>query len=58
MDEWDVMQQPRCPQCGTVMRDVLNEFECGGCGLVVVNGVDLGIDPPPPTFDGPSIHGG
>ncbi len=31
-DPFDGGEQPNCPACGTVMRDVNGGYVCGGCG--------------------------
>jgi len=28
-----VFAQPRCPECGTVLRDTATGFSCGSCAL-------------------------
>lgn len=55
MDPFDDAQQPRCPECGTVMRDVPGGWKCGGCGHADYPAIDGRQQP---TFDGPSINGG
>ena len=51
-------QQPRCPTCGTVMRDIPGGFVCGGCGHVDDRAAELSAVQMPPEFDGPAIQGG
>lgn len=53
MDDLDAEQQPRCPECGIVMRDVAGGWKCPECGeTMTADVVDV------PRFDGPSIRGG
>ncbi|MFF2631944.1 hypothetical protein ACFVR6_03585 [Microbacterium sp. NPDC058021] len=33
MDEFDDVAQPRCPECGTVLRHAPKGFVCATCGL-------------------------
>lgn len=50
----DGAQQPACPECGIVMRDIPGAWQCPHCGhLQLHDDIEL-----PPEFDGPSIHGG
>lgn len=50
--------QPRCPHCGTVMRDDPAGFRCGGCGHLEDYLAELDAVVLPPEFDGPHIQGG
>lgn len=54
-DPFDDAQQPRCPKCGTLMRDVPGGWQCAGCGHSEYPSLD---GRPQPTFDGPSVAGG
>lgn len=45
MDELDDIAQPRCPECGTVLRDIVAGFECATCGLVFVGSADFNAEP-------------
>ena len=36
----DEFTQPRCPHCGTVLRDVRGGYECGSCELRFLPNVD------------------
>jgi hypothetical protein len=58
MDDLDAGAQPRCPDDGTVMRDLPGGWACGECDrdFTVLGTPVETIDPP--GFDGPSIHGG
>jgi len=31
MDDIDLAEQPRCPACGTVLRDTIKGYVCGHC---------------------------
>lgn len=50
--------QPRCPSCGTVMRDHPKGFICGGCEHLEDHAAELDAVVIPPDFDGPAILGG
>ncbi|WP_164478100.1 TFIIB-type zinc ribbon-containing protein [Microbacterium sp. ABRD28] len=50
----DLIEQPRCPNCGVVMRDEPGAYRCPACGRVI----EVADVPPAPVFDGPAIHGG
>lgn len=54
----DDLAQPRCPHCGTVLRDHPAGFRCGGCGHLEDHTAELDAVAIPPEFDGPSIQGG
>lgn len=56
MDLFDAAEQPRCPECGVVMRDVPGGWQCPSCGHANFPKLDRIVIPPP--FRGPSIHGG
>jgi ribosomal protein S27AE len=56
MDVLDIAQ-PRCPNCGTVMRGHPRGFVCA-CGHVEDHGAELDAVVIPPDFDGPTLHGG
>ncbi len=54
---WDDVEagtQPRCPECGVVMRDDPAGAVCPECGLTQPHD-DVVM---PPEFDGPSLYGG
>ena len=34
MDFLDGLEQPKCPECGTVLRDVEAGYECKSCVLL------------------------
>jgi ribosomal protein S27AE len=34
MDDLAGLEQPKCPQCGTVLADVKGGYECKTCGLL------------------------
>jgi hypothetical protein len=36
IDALDDAQQPRCPHCGTVLRDDRGGYWCAGCDIVTV----------------------
>jgi hypothetical protein len=55
VDDLDDAAQPRCPDCGVLMRDVPEGWVCPSFGHQ--NRADLLTDPMP-NFDGHSIHGG
>lgn len=57
MDDVGIVQ-PRCPECGTVMRDDPRGFHCAGCGHVDDHSAELADVTIPPEFDGLSIRGG
>lgn len=57
MEDLDITQ-PRCPACGTVMRDDPRGFRCAGCGHVDDHAAELAAVIIPPEFDGPAIQGG
>jgi tRNA(Ile2) C34 agmatinyltransferase TiaS len=50
--------QSRCPECGTVMRDVPSGFRCAGCGYLEDHSAELAEVIVPPEFEGPAIQGG
>jgi tRNA(Ile2) C34 agmatinyltransferase TiaS len=50
--------QPRCPECGTAMRDDPSGFRCGGCGHLEDYSAELAAVVMPPEFEGPAIQGG
>lgn len=53
-DPLDDGQQPRCPNCGTVMVDEPGVIVCRGCGAeIAVPQVGL-----PQEFQGPTLHDG
>jgi tRNA(Ile2) C34 agmatinyltransferase TiaS len=54
----DDFGQPRCPVCGTVMRDDPHGFRCGGCGYLEDHTADVDAVVIPPGFEGPSVRGG
>ena len=62
-------EQPRCEECGVLMRDIPGGWECPACGHVLMLTMqeqewtfpdvpDFPDFPDIPDFDGPSIHGG
>jgi len=52
MDDIDIGAQPRCPNDGIVMRDVVGGWLCPECRHVEqAQDVEM-----PPAFDGPDIH--
>jgi tRNA(Ile2) C34 agmatinyltransferase TiaS len=55
MDELGILQ-PRCPHCGTVMRDDPMGFRCGNCEHVDDHSKEMESVEIPPEFDGPDIH--
>jgi ribosomal protein S27AE len=55
VDLFDDAQQPRCPECGTLMRDVPGGWQCSACGHADYLARDGKM---PPAFDGPSVKGG
>jgi len=51
MDDLDAIAQPRCPECGVVMRTDAHAFVCPHCGhLQLLDEVEM-----PPEFDGPTF---
>ncbi|MET0888194.1 MAG: hypothetical protein ABWX92_17285 [Mycetocola sp.] len=55
MHDFDDALQPRCPDCGVLMRDVPDGWVCPSCGHKSTADPLTG---PLPDFDGHSIHGG
>lgn len=37
-DVADLLEQPRCPSCGTVLRDAPPGYRCASCGLLFLRG--------------------
>jgi len=33
-DAFDGLEQPKCPECGTVLRDVPGGYECPSCKML------------------------
>lgn len=56
MDDDDVLGEPRCEACGTVMHVIDGGYRCRGCGWEL-DVPWLSVDPPP-EFNGPAIRGG
>jgi tRNA(Ile2) C34 agmatinyltransferase TiaS len=50
--------QPRCEECGVLMRDIPGGWRCPACGHVDAPVVMQQQQQQLPDFDGPSIHGG
>lgn len=55
MDEWAGMTQPKCPDCGVVMRDDPRGFWCEYCRHLDDHSAELATVVLPPDFEGPDI---
>jgi tRNA(Ile2) C34 agmatinyltransferase TiaS len=53
-DGLTVVQQPRCPDCGTVMDDIAGGYECPGCGQIELTPAEWTVRP---SFEGGSLPG-
>lgn len=42
MDDLDIGAQPKCPTCGTVLRDVKGGYVCIECNMAYVGDVGTG----------------
>lgn len=47
--------QPRCEECGVLMRDIAGGWQCPACGHQLLPTTQI---PVAPRFKGPAIHGG